>query len=76
MVWMGWVIELGLEVEITLIGLWRGKCVWISVTGWRNLWSCGCLGGVMVAYVRALQLTQNGTVADVPPDHQSDLGLK
>ncbi|MBW8780392.1 MAG: cytochrome c [Verrucomicrobia bacterium] len=30
----------------------------------------------VIAYVRALQRAQNGTAADVPPSHQSELGLK
>lgn len=30
----------------------------------------------VVAYVRALQLAQHATLADVPPDHRADLGLK
>jgi mono/diheme cytochrome c family protein len=30
----------------------------------------------VVAYVRALQRAQTGTVADVPASHKSELGLK
>ena len=30
----------------------------------------------VIAYVRALQLAQTGTVADVPEDHRAELGLK
>jgi mono/diheme cytochrome c family protein len=30
----------------------------------------------VVAYVRALQRSQNATVADVPPAHKSELGIK
>lgn len=30
----------------------------------------------VVAYVRALQRAQTGTVADVPPSHKAELGLK
>lgn len=30
----------------------------------------------VVAYVRALQRAQQGTVADVPPEHKPELGLK
>ena len=30
----------------------------------------------VIAYVRALQRAQNGTVADVPADHRAELGLK
>lgn len=30
----------------------------------------------VIAYVRALQLAQHATVADVPPDHRAELGLK
>lgn len=30
----------------------------------------------VIAYVRALQRAQSGTVADVPDDHKGDLGLK
>ncbi len=30
----------------------------------------------VIAYVRALQRAQTGTVADVPDDHKGDLGLK
>jgi mono/diheme cytochrome c family protein len=30
----------------------------------------------VVAYVRALQRAQTGTIADVPPAHRQDLGLK
>ena len=30
----------------------------------------------VVAYVRALQRAQHGTLADVPPDHRQDPGLK
>ena len=30
----------------------------------------------VIAYVRALQRAQTGTVADVPADHRADLGLK
>lgn len=30
----------------------------------------------VIAYVRALQRAQRGTVADVPPNHKSELGLK
>jgi mono/diheme cytochrome c family protein len=30
----------------------------------------------IVAYVRALQRAQTGTVADVPPSHKAELGLK
>ena len=30
----------------------------------------------VIAYVRALQRAQTGTVADVPDDHRGDLGLK
>lgn len=30
----------------------------------------------VVAYVRALQRSQHGTVADVPPSHRAELGIK
>lgn len=30
----------------------------------------------VIAYVRALQRAENGTAADVPPSHKSELGLK
>jgi hypothetical protein len=30
----------------------------------------------VIAYVRALQRAQTGTVADVPDDHKAELGLK
>ncbi len=30
----------------------------------------------VIAYVRALQRAQNGTVADVPDDHKGELGIK
>ena len=30
----------------------------------------------VIAYVRALQRAENGTVEDVPPSHKSELGLK
>jgi len=30
----------------------------------------------VIAYVRALQRAQHGTVADVPGEHQAELGLK
>lgn len=30
----------------------------------------------VIAYVRALQRAENGTVGDVPPSHKSELGLK
>jgi mono/diheme cytochrome c family protein len=30
----------------------------------------------VIAYVRALQRAQTGTVADVPEDHRGELGIK
>ena len=30
----------------------------------------------VIAYVRALQRAQMGTVADVPEDHKAELGIK
>jgi mono/diheme cytochrome c family protein len=30
----------------------------------------------VIAYVRALQRAQTGTLADVPPDHRAELGIK